>query len=89
MKTRPETNDRLFIGLFPTGVVYCDRSIEEHGDFQKVAYLNYRTLVLEVYKPGSPLITAIDEDAARMRLRKGEQFRIAGNMTVQLGSDAP
>lgn len=77
--------ERLFIGCFPTGLVYCDKSIEEHGDYKKIAYLNYNTLELEIYSPKSPLLPAIKRDAIAMQHMRGKPFPIAGNMTVILG----
>lgn len=31
-------NERLFIGCFPTGWVFCDKAIEKQGDYLRVAY---------------------------------------------------
>ena len=75
----------LFVGCFPTGLVYCDRQIEVNGDYKRIAYLNYGTLKLEIDDPKSPLLPLVQEDAARMQARRGELFAIAGNMSVTLG----
>ena len=44
-----KTKERLFIGIYPCGISYSDRSVEEHGDYKKLAFLPYRELVLEWY----------------------------------------
>lgn len=38
--------DRLFVGHFPVGLVFCDRSVEQNGDYKRLAILYERTLVL-------------------------------------------
>ena len=43
-------NHRIFSGVYPTGIVWADRYIEKHGDYKKLAYLNFGTLELEVQK---------------------------------------
>lgn len=80
-----DTCERLFIGCYPTGLVYADKGIEVAGDYKRIAYLNYATLVLDVDDLKSVLLPAIREDAARMQAQRGEQFPIAGNMSVTLG----
>ena len=42
------TANRLFIGVYPGGVVYADRMTEEHGDYKRLAFLSYSTLNLEL-----------------------------------------
>ena len=32
-----DTEDRLFVGLVATGVVYCDRAHEKNGDYRRLA----------------------------------------------------
>lgn len=38
--------ERLFVGHFPVGLVFCDRSVEQNGDYKRLAILYERTLVL-------------------------------------------
>jgi hypothetical protein len=68
---------RLFVGCFPAGISYADRSIEEHGDYKRVAFLPYRSLELEVSDPGSPLLPLVCEEAAKIQARRGEVFGIS------------
>jgi hypothetical protein len=78
----------LFIGVMPTGIGYCDTSKEEHGDYQVVAFLPFRSLELEVRRPRSPLLAAIREDAARIQARRGEDYIVSGcGQTVRLGGE--
>ncbi len=81
MKLKP--TNRLFAGLYPCGIVYADRGIEEHGDYKKIAFLPYDTLKLEVYAPESPLMTSINADVSKYQ--KGQSLQIAGNCTIILG----
>ena len=68
-------NARLFIGVFPGGISYADSTVEEHGDYKKLAFLPYDTLVLDL-KPGvsAALAKAIKAHAATIRARKGQHF---------------
>ena len=87
----------LFIGVYPTGLVYADKSIEREGDYHRVAFLPYNTLELKVYDFGSPLLQAIRRDAHVIQARRGELFGIstsgkndaargiASGQTVRLG----
>jgi hypothetical protein len=80
--------DALFIGVFPGGIVYCDRTQEEHGDYRKVAFLGYRSLELQVYQPESALLPRIRKDAAEMQAQRGRQFAISAcGQTVTLGGE--
>jgi len=38
--------DRLFIGVYPEGIVYADRYVQPHGDYKRLAFLSYRSLAL-------------------------------------------
>jgi hypothetical protein len=80
---------RLFVGVFPTCIVYADRMRELDSDYLTLARLPYRTLVLEWADVTMPpeLRAAIERDAARMAARKGERFSISGNASVVLGTD--
>jgi hypothetical protein len=83
----PQESDPLFIGLFPGGVSYANRNVEEHGDFKRLAFLPYDTLALEVQKDCPPeLRHRIVEDAKTIQARRGQQFRISTcGQTVRLG----
>ncbi len=74
---RREEN-RLFIGVFPCGIVYCDRAVEVNNDYKRLGFLSYSTLELEL-KPGCPpdLRERIEEDARQMQNRRGQQFPIS------------
>jgi hypothetical protein len=83
---RTFTADDLFIGNYPTGIVYANKRVEVAGDYKRLAYLNYRTLALEVDK-GCPkeLLALIQADHARMLALKHTLYSIAGNMQIVLG----
>lgn len=79
-------SDRLFIGLMPAGVSYCDRQVEEDGDFKKLAFLPYDTLELDIL-PGCPddLAAQIRKDASRHRAGDVLEVSTSGQ-AVRLGS---
>jgi hypothetical protein len=80
-------NSRIFSGVFPTGISYADRQREETGDYKRLAFLSFSTLVLEV-RPDCPhgLRTEIEADAARIQARRGEHFQVSTcGQTVLLG----
>lgn len=78
--------DRLFIGIYPAGIVYSDRAREEHGDYARVAFLPYATLTLRVDDSSSPLLGQAKRHAARIAAKRGEAFPIDGSgHTVILG----
>ena len=78
--------DRLFSGIYPGGIVYADRAIEERGDYKRVAFLSYDDLKLRIDDPGSPLLDTVKQWAANIQVKRGRAFRIAGNASVILGS---
>ena len=81
------SNDkRLFSGFFPCGIVYADRHREEAGDYKRLGFLSYSTLILDI-EPDCPaaLKTQIRNDAATFQARRGESQAIAGNTTITLG----
>jgi hypothetical protein len=82
------TEGRLFIGTFPAGIVYADRRAEEHGDYQRVAFLPYGSLELEVNrKANKQLAQAAAEHAATIQAKKGERFQISTcGQTIVLGA---
>lgn len=90
---RPEDSgisaeERLFVGVMPTGIVYADRSREVDGDYTRCAFLPFDTLFLAI-APKCPkdMVGLIEADAATIIARRGEQFPISSsNQTVFLGS---
>lgn len=79
-------NQRLFCGVFPTGWSWCDRAIEEHGDYVTVAYMSFRTLELEIRKPKSPLLPLVKASAARLQAMRGQEYQVStSGQTVTLG----
>lgn len=82
------TNDRLFVGVWATGLTFCDRTREENGDYKRIAFLPYSTLVLEWSKGRHPadLRAEIEAEAAKVIARRGESFQIdTCGHTVVLG----
>lgn len=83
--------DRLFAGVFATGISYADRARERNGDYMKIAFLPYSTLELEWYEPRDKvpkaLRAAIEKDALRMMQAHGKDFAVsAAGQTVKLGT---
>lgn len=79
--------DRLFIGVYSTGISYADKQREQHGDYAKCAFLDFETLTLKFY-PGCPasLKKEIERDAAKIQARRGESYPVSGSgHTVILG----
>jgi hypothetical protein len=71
--------NRLFIGRFPCGLVYADRAIEEHGDYKRVGFLSYKTLVFEPGKKANPrLLSEAIRHANTIQAMRGEKFEISG-----------
>lgn len=84
-------SDRLFIGCFPTGLSYADRSREENGDFMRIAFISYATLKLEWRAKRVPadLRKQIEAHAKKLQARKGEQYEVSScGQTVTLGGDS-
>jgi hypothetical protein len=80
--------DRLFIGCYPTGIVYADRTQEKHGDYKRVAFLSYETLHLIWRDTNIPLDlrAAIVAHALTIQARRGQQFETSScGQTVTLG----
>ncbi len=40
--------DRLFIGVYPTGIAYADKWNEVDGDYKRLAFLRFATLALDI-----------------------------------------
>ena len=82
--------NRIFIGIFPGGIRYADRHVEEHGDYKKLAFLPYDTLELDIQADcPAELISEIVQDAAKVQARRGESAPISacggGGQSVILG----
>lgn len=81
--------DRLFIGIYPTGIVYADREVEVNGDYRVIGRLPYDTLVLQLdYACPGELIDIVRREARKMYARAGEEFEYTtSRQTVLLGSE--
>lgn len=81
--------NRIFSCVFPTGISYADRTVEDRRtrDYKRLAFLPFATLELEVEKECPPdLLTEIREDAAKIQARRGQPFQVSScNQTVILG----
>lgn len=80
-------NMEIFIGIFPTGISYADKTREENGDYKCLAFLSYNTLKLTI-QPDCPddLRTVIEANAKTIQSQRGEQFVISTcGQTVKLG----
>lgn len=78
---------RLFVGVFPCALVYADKGREKHGDYARLASLDYATLTL-TYAPDCPTYwrPIIAEDAKRVQARRGEDFSVSAcGQFVRLG----
>ncbi|KKM17106.1 hypothetical protein LCGC14_1679090 [marine sediment metagenome] len=81
------TNARLFMGVYPTGIVYADKSREKDGDYARCAFLSFSTLELQWEEdcPGD-LRAEIERDAERIQSMRGQPYPIdASGNTVILG----
>jgi hypothetical protein len=79
-------DDRVFVGVYPAGLVYSDRKREKHSDYAKLAFLPYSTLKLEVEKDcPKDLRAQIERHAAQYKPGQVLQVSTAGQ-TVTLGS---
>ena len=80
-------SDEIFVGIFPTGLVYADTSYEVDGDYAKLAFLSFGTLVLDVEQRATKeQARQIRNHAARLRARPGEEYRISqSGQTIVLG----
>jgi hypothetical protein len=78
VKAKPE-GDRLFIGVYPCGLVYADTWIEKHGDYKKLAFLSYRELEIDWSKGRIPkeLKARIVAHAATMQAKRRQSFPIS------------
>lgn len=79
--------DRLFIGVFPAGIGYADRARTVEGDYARVGFLPFKTLVFEPARGADPrLVAEAREHADKIAARRGETFEVsASGQTVVLG----
>lgn len=73
---------------FPTGISYADRLVEVKGDYKRLAFLPFDTLVLEWSATRVPqdVRDHIVPDAARIQARRGEDYQVSSSgQTVRLG----
>ena len=83
--------DRIFAGVFPTGIYYADKQREKGGDWARLACLRFDTLEL-TFESDCPrsLRPFIEAAAAKVQARKGEQYQVStAGQTVLLGSALP
>jgi hypothetical protein len=84
--------DRLFIGIYPCGLVYADRKHEVAGDYALLAFLPYASLVPDFTKRCSskhPLRAEIAAHMDSMIAKRGEDFQVStAGQTVRLGGAA-
>lgn len=68
---------RLVAGVFPTGIGYADRKTEQDGDYRKLAFLPFSSLVLEwkAEKMAVGLRELIEQDAKAVIARRGENYQ--------------
>ncbi len=80
-------NERLFVGVAATGIIYADKSIVKHGDYARVAILFFDTLKMKFEEDcAADLAELIKKDAAEIQARKGQQYRVsASGQTITLG----
>lgn len=84
-----ELADPLFSAIFPAGIGWADRTRERHGDFVRLGFLSFRTLVLDLAPDCPPALAArIRTDAGAIQARAGEQFQVSHcDQYVTLGTD--
>jgi hypothetical protein len=83
-----ETKDameRVFVGYYPAGVVYADRERERGGDYARLAFLSYETLVLRVERDCPPVLALKIREHAK-RYKAGDMLEVSScGQTVLLG----
>jgi len=83
------TEERIFAGIYPSGILYSDRRRVQNGDYKRLGFLSFSTLSLDLEKDcPEDLADWIREDARRLQARVGEPFRIStAGQEVILGSE--
>lgn len=87
-RTAPTIGDeRLFIGVFSTGIGYADRTRERDDDFARLGFLSFRSLDLDI-EPDCPddLAADIRTHAATIQAMRGQDYQVSTvGQTVRLG----
>jgi hypothetical protein len=80
-------SDRLFVGIFPGGISYCDKERERDGDYVRIAFLPYTSLELKIEDDcPAELMPLVLADAHSIQSRRGEFFRTSScDQGVTLG----
>jgi hypothetical protein len=67
--------ERLFVGVYSTGLSFADKGTEENGDYRKVAFMPYRTLTVEFFGAcDKDMKKDIQDIAATMEKRRGQFY---------------
>lgn len=78
--------EELFSCVTATGIAFCDKSREVHGDYKKIAHLFFSDLRLNIYAPRSKLLPKIEEQVRELRAKAGQQYQVSSSgQTVILG----
>jgi len=79
--------ESLFIGIRPAGISYADRAREEHGDYARVAFLDYDTLTFKAEAGALPeLVEEARKHAEGIQALRGQPFEVSTcGQTVLLG----
>jgi hypothetical protein len=82
-----EAAPRIFSGVYPAGIVYADRQREVNGDYKRLAFLPFRSLVIEFERDcPKELRTLIEADAAIIQAKRGQTYQVyTAGQTVLLG----
>lgn len=82
-----QARERLFSGKYPAGIVYADRGREKGGDYARLGFLSYRTLVLDIEADCPPAMRQLIElDAKEIQDKKGELYQVSTcDQFVRLG----
>jgi hypothetical protein len=67
--------DPLFMGIYPEGIVYSDRTQEEYGDYKRLGFLPYNTLILSL-ADDCPHDLRVRIEADAEKFKAGEVFNI-------------
>jgi len=80
--------ENLFIGMFPTGIVYADKRKCKGGDYKRIAHLSFTTLDITVYDEGNDLMPLVMEDVEGYLEKRGQEIEISSSgQTVTLGRE--
>jgi len=73
-----EKANRIFVGIYPTGVVYSDRQAEQYGDYKRLAFLPYNNLTLELQSDCPfELKDIIIKNAKLIQDERGKKFMVS------------